>query len=97
MKAIQVINPGKSSSLTIGEIPTPEPANHEIRVKIEATALNRADLSQRAGNYPPPKGASEIMGLEMAGTVEKVGGEVGTWKTGDRVYGLLPGGGYAEY
>jgi putative PIG3 family NAD(P)H quinone oxidoreductase len=97
MKAIQVINPGKNSSLEIGEVPTPEPADHEIRVKTKAAALNRADLSQRAGNYPPPEGASEILGLEMAGTVEKTGENVTRWEIGDDVYGLLPGGGYAEY
>jgi putative PIG3 family NAD(P)H quinone oxidoreductase len=97
MQAIQVINPGKDSSLKIGEVPTPEPADHEVLVKIQATALNRADLSQRAGNYPPPEGASEILGLEMAGVVEKTGEKVDQWNIGDNVYGLLPGGGYAEY
>jgi putative PIG3 family NAD(P)H quinone oxidoreductase len=97
MKAIQVINPGKNSSLTIGEEPTPEFSKDEILVKIKATALNRADLSQRAGNYPPPEGASEILGLEMAGVVEEAGNNVYRWKSGDRVFGLLPGGGYAEY
>ncbi len=97
MKAIQVINPGKDSSLKVGEVPTPEPADHEVLVKIQATALNRAALNQRAGNYPPPKGASEILGLEMAGVVEKTGENVDQWNIGDKVYGLLPGGGYAEY
>lgn len=76
MQTIKVINPGKNSSLKIEEVPTPEPASNEILVKIETTALNRADLAQRAGNYPSPKGASDILGLEMAGTVAKTGKNV---------------------
>jgi putative PIG3 family NAD(P)H quinone oxidoreductase len=97
MKAIQVINPGKKSSLEIQQIPTPAPDANEILVKIKATAVNRADLHQRSGHYPPPEGASEILGLEMAGIVEQVGHNVSRWQPGDKVYGLLPGGGYAEY
>lgn len=97
MKAINVINPGRDSSLTIGEVPTPEPGEHEILVKIEAAAINRADLLQRQGKYPPPEGASPILGLEMAGVVEKTGEKVTGWKTGDFVFALLPGGGYAEF
>ncbi|HEX6983245.1 MAG TPA: NAD(P)H-quinone oxidoreductase [Balneolaceae bacterium] len=97
MKAIQIINPGKSSTLKVGEIPTPEPGPKEILVKIKATAVNRADLLQRAGNYPSPEGASEILGLEMAGVVEKAGSEANLWKPGDKVFSLLSGGGYAEY
>jgi len=97
MKAINVINPGRDSSLTIGEVPTPEPGEHEILVKIEAAAINRADLLQRQGKYPPPEGASPILGLEMAGIVEKTGENVTRWKTGDFVFALLPGGGYAEF
>lgn len=97
MKVIHVRNPGKNATLEIGEHPRPEPGPHQLLVKIEATALNRADLHQRAGKYPPPEGASEILGLEMAGIVEKTGSEVSRWKPGDFVFGLLPGGGYAEY
>ena len=97
MKAVHVLNPGKESSLKIQETQTPEPEKHEILVKIEATAINRADLHQRAGKYPPPEGASEILGLEMAGTVEKVGAKVTRWDKGDFVFALLPGGGYAEF
>ena len=97
MEAVQIKNPGKSSSLIIEETPTPEPDQNQILVKIRASALNRADLLQRTGNYDPPKGTSNILGLEMAGTVEKVGSAVTKWKPGDRVFGLLPGGGYAEY
>ncbi|MDZ7658650.1 NAD(P)H-quinone oxidoreductase [Fodinibius sp.] len=97
MKAIQVQNLGKRSSLTIGEVQTPKPSSSEILVQIKATALNRADLLQRTGNYPPPEGASEILGLEMSGVVEQVGDKVTKWQPGDRVFGLLAGGGYAEY
>lgn len=97
MKAVQIVNPGKNSKLEIRDIPAPEPGDRELLVKIEATALNRADLHQRAGNYPPPEGAPDILGLEMAGIVEACGVEVDHWEPGDLVFGLLPGGGYAEY
>lgn len=97
MKAINVLNPGSESTLEIIEVPTPEPGSKEILVRIKATAVNRADLHQREGKYPPPKGASDILGLEMAGVVEEVGSEVSLWKPGDQVFSLLPGGGYAEY
>lgn len=97
MKAIQVINSGTNSTLEIQDVPTPEPAADEILVKIKATAINRADLNQRAGKYPPPEGASEILGLEAAGIVEETGTHVTKWETGDSVFGLLLGGGYAEY
>lgn len=68
----------------------------EVLVQVHATALNRADLAQRAGHYPPPLGASEILGLEMAGTIAAMGPHVQGWRAGDRVCALLPGGGYAE-
>jgi len=97
MKAITVIDPGPDSRLKIREVPTPVPADREILVKIEATALNRADLLQRKGSYPSPEGASDILGLEMAGVVDSVGHGVQRWKPGDFVFSLLPGGGYAEF
>ncbi|MEL6254112.1 MAG: NAD(P)H-quinone oxidoreductase [Bacteroidota bacterium] len=97
MKAILIDKPGGPEGLYIGEYPTPEPASHEILVKVAATALNRADTMQREGRYPPPPGASPIMGLEMAGTVVSAGSDASKWKEGDQVCGLLPGGGYAEY
>lgn len=68
----------------------------EVLVDVRATAVNRADLSQARGHYPPPPGASDILGLEMAGVIVAVGEEVSDWKVGDRVCALLPGGGYAE-
>ncbi|WP_445666682.1 NAD(P)H-quinone oxidoreductase [Fodinibius sp. AD559] len=97
MQAIHVINQDEQNTLEIGPVPDPKLSDKTILVKIEATALNRADLLQRTGNYPPPKGASEILGLEMAGVVEEVGSEVTKWQAGDRTFGLLAGGGYAEY
>lgn len=97
MRAIQLRQFGSVEQLYLGDFPTPEPGIHEIRVKVKATALNRADLLQREGKYPPPPGESPIMGLEIAGEVEKLGAGVQKWKVGDRVCGLLAGGGYAEY
>ena len=75
-------------------MPSP-PALPAVIVDIHATALNHADLSQRAGNYPPP-GATDILGLEMAGVISRLGEKVAGWQIGDRVCALLPGGGYAE-
>lgn len=97
MKAVLIKAPGGAEQLYLGEAPLPEMGAHEIRVKVAATAINRADTMQREGNYPVPPGASEILGLEMAGEVEAVGAEVKKWKIGDRVFALLNGGGYAEY
>lgn len=82
--------------LYIGQAEEPVPGDDDLLVSVKATALNRADLLQRRGKYPPPEGASTILGLEMAGIVEKVGRNVQGWKEGDRVCALLPGGGYAE-
>jgi len=97
MQAILIHQFGEAGQLQFGEWPQPEPGPQEIRVHVAATALNRADIMQRRGKYPPPEGASPILGLEMAGTVEAVGREVERWQVGDRVCGLLSGGGYAEY
>lgn len=72
MKAINVITEESETSLTIGETSLPKPDAKEILVKTKATAINRADLLQRTGNYPPPEGANEILGLEMAGIIEIV-------------------------
>ena len=83
-------------SLTWAETAAPTHGPEEVLVDVHATALNRADLSQRAGRYPPPPGASEILGLEMAGVIRAVGAEVEGWSPGDAVCALLPGGGYAE-
>ncbi len=96
MRAILVDDPGKNSSLRVGEVPSPPLGAGEVRVRVAAFAVNRGDLLQRQGLYPPPPGASEIMGLECAGEVAEVGDGVTAWAPGDRVMGLLAGGGYAE-
>jgi len=95
MKAIIVAN-DVDHSLCWQEVSDPICGPGEVLVDIHATAVNRADLLQRAGHYPPPPGASPYMGLEMAGVVAAVGAAVTQWQLGDRVLGLLSGGGYAE-
>lgn len=94
MKAVLVEE--NTHRLYIGESDEPIMGDDELLVSVQATALNRADLLQKRGLYPPPKGASDIMGLEMAGVVEKAGKNTTGFKPGDRVCALLPGGGYAE-
>ncbi|MGM0507237.1 MAG: NAD(P)H-quinone oxidoreductase [Bacteroidota bacterium] len=95
MKAL-LVDPS-TSRMVLGEHLKPKPSPHDLLVKIKATALNRADLLQKAGKYPVPQGASPILGLEMAGVVEAVGERVEAFSPGDAVFGLLSGGGYAEY
>ena len=97
MKAVIVKKPGSAEELEIGEVETPVPKEDELLVKVFAAAINRADILQREGKYPPPAGASEILGLEIAGEVYSAGSKVKKWKKGDKVFGLLPGGGYSEY
>jgi putative PIG3 family NAD(P)H quinone oxidoreductase len=96
MKAIVFDNPGAEDVLKIGEVPAPEMTADGLRIRVRATAVNRADLLQRQGFYPPPPGASPILGLECAGEVIDVGAGVQGWKKGDRAMALLAGGGYAE-
>jgi len=97
MKAILFDQPGDPSQLYMGEFEKPSPGPEEILVKVKATALNRADTLQRKGKYPPPAGASPILGLEMAGEVVETGAKVDLWQPDDQVIGLLSGGGYAEF
>lgn len=98
MKAILQSHIGGADTLYIGETPKPLLTNDfEIIVKVHATALNRADILQREGKYPPPKGASPILGLEMAGEIVEIGAAVSNLKIGDRVAGILSGGGYSEF
>ena len=97
MKAILV---GKNQELTWSNVPDPVLSPEDVLVEIHAAALNRADLMQRAGNYPPPPGCPEWMGLEVAGVIKEMGKEAqekSNWKVGDQVCALLGGGGYAEY
>ena len=90
--------PGGPEVLEVQERPMPAPAPNEILVSVKASALNRADLSQREGNYPAPPGAPpDILGMEFAGEVAGVGTEVVAWQPGDRVFGIVGGGGNAEY
>ncbi|MFU8806992.1 MAG: NAD(P)H-quinone oxidoreductase [Bradymonadaceae bacterium] len=96
MKAIQIQN-DESNTLIWSEVPTPQPGPGEVLVRVHSTACNRADLYQRKGGYPPPEGASDILGLEAAGKIAALGPDVDDWKEGDRVCALLAGGGYAEY
>lgn len=97
MKAVLIQNPGDASQMYLGDVPTPEPKAHELLIEVKATAVNRADIGQREGSYPPPKGASPLMGLEAAGVVVQTGVGCRRFKKGDKVFGLLEGGGYAEY
>lgn len=96
MKAVCIREPGGTDQLEIREVPDPEPTENQIQLEVHATALNRADLLQRRGLYPPPKGETDIMGLECSGVVSKVGAGVSAARVGDRIMALLPGGGYAE-
>jgi len=98
MRAIVITRHGGPDVLALVERPMPEPSRGEVRVRVRATAVNRADLLQRMGAYPAPAGSSpDIPGLEFAGEVEALGAEVTRWKIGDRVFGLVGGGAYAEY
>ncbi len=94
MKAIQV---GAEAALAWSDFATPIPGDNEILIKVHASAINRADLMQRRGFYPPPPGASPIMGLECAGEVVATGASAKRYKAGDKVCALLAGGGYAQY
>ena len=97
MQAISIGADKSTDSLSLTEHDTPRPDKHEILVKIGAAGVNRGDCYQRMGFYPPPPGASQIMGLEFAGTVVACGSGVTRWQPGARIAGLVAGGGYAEY
>lgn len=96
MRAVMCREPGGPDVLEIQELPDPEPGPGEVVIDIAASAINRADLMQREGHYPPPPGASDILGLECAGTVSAIGDDVDRWQVGDRVCALLSAGGYAD-
>ncbi len=97
MQAVQTTGTGGPEVLSLADVETPVPGAGQVLVKVAATSVNRADISQRLGNYPPPKGDSEILGLEVAGVVEKLGPGVTGCEPGERVMTLVGGGGYAEY
>jgi len=96
MRAVIAHQPGDPDVLEIGELPDPTAGPGEVVLEVAATAVNRADTLQRQGRYPPPAGASDVLGLECSGTVAEVGADVDGWAVGDQVCALLAGGGYAE-
>jgi NADPH2:quinone reductase len=97
MKAVVMRGFGGPEVMEIAEVTTPEPGPNQVRVRVLATSVNRADIIQRQGHYPPPPGESDILGLEVAGRIDTLGSCVSDWDPGDRVMGLVAGGGYAEY
>lgn len=97
MKAIMLKQFGGPENFFFGDSPKPSIGENDLLIKVAATSLNRADILQRKGLYPPPPGESDILGLEMSGTIVEIGATVKHWKIGDQVCGLLAGGGYAEY
>ncbi|MGI8666083.1 MAG: NAD(P)H-quinone oxidoreductase [Jatrophihabitans sp.] len=96
MKAVLAAEPGGPDVLSLTDVPDLVPGPGEVLLQVAATAVNRADLMQRAGTYPPPKGASQILGLECSGRIVALGTGVTGWEPGDEVCALLSGGGYAE-
>ena len=97
MRVIEIENgAGPAEALKIAERPDPAPGAGQVTIRVRAAGVNRPDLLQRTGGYPPPPGASDVMGLEVAGEIAAVGANVTRWRVGDRVCALLGGGGYAE-
>jgi NADPH2:quinone reductase len=97
MLAIETSSFGPPSVLRAVEIPQPEIGPGEVLIRVEAAGVSRADILQRQGNYPPPPGASQTLGLDVAGSIAAVGSDVVRWRLGDRVCALVNGGGYAEF
>ena len=97
MTAIAISRPGGPDVLVAEQRPLPQPGPGEVLVKVAAAGVNRPDISQREGRYPPPPGASDLPGLEIAGEVVALGEGVTAWKLGDQVCALAHGGGYAQY
>ncbi len=97
MTCVEIKQPGGPEALVPATRPVPQPKDGEILIEVAAAGVNRPDIAQRAGHYPPPPGASDLPGLEAAGTVAALGAGVTGWKVGDAVCALTPGGAYAEY
>src|SRR5437763_9547510 len=98
MKAAIITKPGGPEVLQAREVETPRPGRQQVLVRVRAAGLNRADILQREGRYPPPADAPEnIPGLEFAGEIEQLGEGASRWKRGDRVFGITGGGAQAEY
>ncbi len=96
MRVVEIARPGGPEVLTLAERDAPEPGHGEVLIDVAYAGVNRPDALQRAGNYAPPPGASDLPGLEASGVIRAVGPGVTRWKAGDEVCALLPGGGYAE-
>jgi putative PIG3 family NAD(P)H quinone oxidoreductase len=96
MRAVTAPEPGGPEALVVSDLPDPTPGPGEVVIDLAATAVNRADTLQRQGFYPPPPGASDVLGLECSGVVSAVGADVDRWSVGDEVCALLAGGGYGE-
>jgi len=97
MKAVRVANPGPGYALEVTDIPKPLPQGGEVLIKVAASGLNRADIAQSMGMYPPPPGAPDTLGLEVSGEIVELGAGVVNFRIGDKVCALLAGGGYAEF
>ncbi|KHD89042.1 MAG: NAD(P)H-quinone oxidoreductase [Bdellovibrio sp. ArHS] len=97
MRVIDMSAPGGPDVLKLAERSRPQITSHEVLIEVAAAGVNRPDCAQRQGTYPPPPGASDILGLEVAGTIVACGDQVSRWKPGDKVCALVSGGGYAEY
>ncbi|MGE3179633.1 MAG: alcohol dehydrogenase catalytic domain-containing protein, partial [Vicinamibacterales bacterium] len=97
MRAVEIRHPGPPDVLTLVDRPLPAAGPEDLLIRVLAAGVNRPDVMQRKGQYPPPPGASDLPGLEVAGTVHEVGSAVRGWRVGDWVCALVSGGGYAEY
>jgi NADPH:quinone reductase len=97
MSVVEIAAPGGPEQLKLAQRPVPHPASEEVLIRVAAAGVNRPDVMQRQGRYPPPPGASDLPGLEIAGEIAALGARVSGWSIGDKVTALLPGGGYAAY
>ena len=97
MQVIEISEPGGPEVLSTGSRPVPQPKPQEVLIQVAAAGVNGPDIVQRKGLYPPPKGASDLLGVEISGTIVAVGDDVKGWSSGDEVCALSNGGGYAEY
>src|ERR1700742_3912068 len=98
MRSVDISSPGGPEVLRLATTPVPRPGQGEVLVRTAAAGINRADLLQRQGHYPPPPGASPILGMEISGHIAELGpGTSSRWRVGDAVCALLGGGGYAEF
>src|SRR5271170_7881500 len=97
MTVVEIAAPGGPEQLKVAHRPVPRPGDHEVLVRVAAAGVNRPDVMQRQGRYPPPAGASDLPGLEISGEIAALGPKVSGWSIGDKITALLPGGGYAGY